>query len=211
MWCSIASSFHRSVYRNRLIDFWEGKKPLEAGLDGRSSCVVQIVCMGDLRMKTSLQKKRRWWFLFNCEVIPCHGLQHSVVSTTIPIVKTQSATSCESLKQGLNRLFANHWTYSGRTVLTPVLLHNNQHGQASMAQGGCLVPQQATCMICLRKTVISELQIKIWDRILLIFVLLPPQYLLIALTLSDENFITALTLSDENFTTDLSIQQCPPR
>lgn len=56
--CSIASSFCSSIYSNRLIDFWEGKKPLEAGLDGRRSRVLQTVRMGDLRMKTSLQKKR---------------------------------------------------------------------------------------------------------------------------------------------------------
>lgn len=58
--CSgIASSFRSSMYSNILTDFWEGRKPLEAGLDGRRSCVLQLVCMGDPRMRTSLQKKKK--------------------------------------------------------------------------------------------------------------------------------------------------------
>lgn len=125
-----------------------------------------------------LCKKRGSLFIFNHEIMSRYGLQYSEVSTTIPIVKAPSAMSCESQKQWPNKskkdclqlltglaLVERFWPQSS--------LRKSQHRQVTMVQGGCLLLEQAPCMRHLRKTVISELQINIWDKILLISVLLP--------------------------------------
>ena len=122
-----------------------------------------------------------------------HGLQHSEVSTTTPIVKAQSATSCESQKQWPNKSKKDcSQPFAGLALVErfwpQFSLHKSEHRQVTVVQGGCLLPEQAPCMRHLRKTVISELQINIWDRSLLISVSLPSKYLFTALILSEENF-----------------------
>lgn len=55
------------------------------------------------------KKIKGWMFICNCEIMSCHGLQPSELSTTIPIVKAQAVTSCECQKQWLKnpkKLFA---------------------------------------------------------------------------------------------------------
>lgn len=73
---------------------------------------------GRLQDKGLFGKKiEGWMFICNCEIVSCHGLQPSEVSTTIPILKAQAVTSCECqeqwLKKNPKRLFATLcWAHS---------------------------------------------------------------------------------------------------
>lgn len=51
MQCSIASSFHSSMFNDRLIDFWQGRKPPE--MVGMGEVIWRIVCTGDLTIRSS--------------------------------------------------------------------------------------------------------------------------------------------------------------
>lgn len=118
----------------------------------------------------------------NCEIISCHGLQSSEVSTMIPIVKAQAVTSyqCQKWwlkkpKKGCLQPFAG--------LIAPALPPQKPTQASDSGTGSLFAPLRH-----LRTSVTSDLQPNIWDWVLLISVSLPFKYLFTPSTLPEESF-----------------------